>query len=71
MFNTYRKHLMENGIAESRTYRIHDAMASMHSALALMDSHNIQTFNKLYPGVAAAVNDYVAFNEGLAFIRED
>ena len=56
MHNPYRKHLMDNGIAESRTYRIHDAMASMHSALALMDTHNVQTFNKLYPGVSKAVN---------------
>jgi hypothetical protein len=71
MHNQYRKALMDNGIAESRTYRIHDAMASMHSALALMDTHNVQTFNKLYPGVSKAVNDYVSFNDGLSVIRED
>lgn len=67
----YRKELQHNGLAESRTYNLESAMGIMHSALALMDSHNIQTFNKLYPGVSKAVNHYVSFNDGLAVIRED
>jgi hypothetical protein len=67
----YRKYLINNSIAESRTYTVESAMRTMHSALALMDTDNIQTFNKLYPGVSAAVNDYVACNDGLAVIREE
>ena len=67
----YRDSLKDRGIAASRTWSVESSMNSLHSALCHMDSHNIRVFNTLYPGVAQAVNDFVAFNEGLAFICED
>lgn len=67
----YRKELVNNGIAESRTYNLENALRTMHSALSCMDTANIRLFNQMYPGVSKAVNHYVSFNDGLAVIRED
>ena len=62
---TCKELLISRGIADTRAPSLAHALDVMHSALCHLDSHNMQRFNELFPGVSSACNISVKHDEGL------
>ena len=68
--STFRQKLISDGIADTRALSIEMAFQRLHSSLCQMDDGNIAKFNRMFPGVAKATNQWAATDAFTRAVRE-
>ena len=61
---SYRKHLTDFGLSDSRSFDLSMQVRSLHQAVAQLDDRNLGLFEALHPGVIDLVDTYAETEGG-------